>query len=95
MSNLLTLGTPISGISVSQVTADGFFVLVQTKKYFLSFDEYPWFRDARTAEIMNVKLQNKNHLRWSDLDVDLDLDSLEHPERYPLCFDSSAVDDSV
>jgi hypothetical protein len=81
-----TLGTNISDIEVSLVTAKGFWILVKSKEYFLSFDEYPWFRNARVAEIMNVKLQHQNHLRWNDLDVDLELDSLENPERYPLSF---------
>jgi hypothetical protein len=85
MMTLSTLGQDISDVDVSLVTAKGFWVLVQSKEYFLPFDEYPWFRNARVAEIMNVELRNKNHLRWSDLDVDLELDSLEHPERYPLC----------
>jgi hypothetical protein len=26
----------------------------------------------------------QRHLRWPDLDVDLALESIEHPERYPL-----------
>jgi len=25
-----------------------------------------------------------NHLFWEDLDIDLDIDSIEHPEKYPL-----------
>jgi hypothetical protein len=33
-----------------------------------------------------VQLLHKNHLYWPDLDVDLDIDSLEHPEDYPLVF---------
>jgi hypothetical protein len=31
-----------------------------------------------------VHLLRGRHLHWVDLDVDLDLDSLEHPEHYPL-----------
>jgi len=81
-----TLGQDISDVDISLVTAKGFWIYVQSKEYFLSFDEYPWFRNARIAEIMNVELKNQCHLRWNDLDVDIELDSLEHPERYPLCF---------
>ena len=73
-------------VDISLVTAKGFWIFVQSKEYFLSFDEYPWFRGARIGELMNVELKNLHHLRWEDLDVDIELDSLEHPERYPLCF---------
>jgi hypothetical protein len=84
MMSSQALGKIISDVDISLVTAKGFWIFVQTKEYFLSFDDYPWFRDARIAEIMNVELKNQYHLRWNDLDVDIDLDSLEHPERYPL-----------
>ena len=94
MMTLSTLGQSISEVDISLVTAKGFWVLVRSKEYFLSFDEYPWFRNARIAEVMNVELRSKNHLRWNDLDVDLELDSLEYPERYPLCFNPDRLDEA-
>ena len=41
-------------------------------------------KDATVAEISNVQFFFGHHLHWPDLDVDLDVDSLEHPEKYPL-----------
>ena len=79
-------GTNISDVEVSVVSTKGFWILVHKKEYFLSFEKYPWFYNARIAEIMNVELLHQHHLRWQDLDVDLELESLEHPEQYPLCF---------
>jgi len=84
--SLSTLGQNISEVDISLVTAKGFWIFVQPKEYFLSFDDYPCFRNARIGEIMNVELKNQHHLRWEDLDVDIELASLEYPERYPLCF---------
>jgi hypothetical protein len=44
--------------------------------------------DAARAQrdFWNVALERPTpcHLYWPDLDVDLSLDSIEHPERYPL-----------
>lgn len=51
---------------------------------FVSFREFPWFHDATIGELTNVKLPSAHHLYWPDLDVDLAVDSLDHPERYPL-----------
>jgi hypothetical protein len=34
--------------------------------------------------ILNLERPVPQHLRWPDLDVDLAVDSIEHPERYPL-----------
>jgi hypothetical protein len=35
---------------------------------------------------LNVQLLHGDHLVWSDLDVDLDLDSLQSPESFPLIY---------
>lgn len=45
---------------------------------------FPWFKDASIAEITRVELPSPHHLQWPDLDIDLVVDSLVHPERYPL-----------
>jgi len=31
-----------------------------------------------------VELRHPHHLHWPDLDVDLAVESIEHPERFPL-----------
>jgi len=38
------------------------------------------------SSIQNVQLLHGYHLYWPDLDVDLELDNLEYPEKYPLQF---------
>jgi Protein of unknown function (DUF2442) len=48
------------------------------------FDEFPWFRDATVDAILGVERPHAQHLHWPALDVDLSVDSIEHPERYPL-----------
>jgi len=62
--------------------------LVKDAEHFLPFDEYPWFRDAKIVDILNVELLNDHHLRWDTLDVDLELESLTNPGNYPLVYKS-------
>lgn len=50
----------------------------------LDFARYPWFAEATMAEIRDVTLLHGHHLHWPRLDVDLHLESIEHPERFPL-----------
>ena len=50
----------------------------------LSFENFPWFRNAPVSAIHNVEFLNKRHLRWPDLNIDLAVESIEHPERFPL-----------
>ncbi len=73
-------------VEVLNVSPHGLWLAVVEREFLLPFDEYPWFRDATIAQIQRVELHRGTHLRWPDLDIDLELDSLIHPERYPLSY---------
>jgi hypothetical protein len=36
------------------------------------------------SRLFNVEFSHGNHLHWLELDVDLDLERIEHPEKFPL-----------
>lgn len=79
------LGAAISPAEVSGVTKHGFWLLLDDRKeLFVSFETFPWFRKASVEQIFHVEQPQPHHLYWPDLDVDLHVDSIEHPERYPL-----------
>jgi len=69
---------------VSNISPHGFWILVDDRELFLSFEQFPWFKDATVAQISEVARPHPHHLYWAELDVDLSLDSIEHPEKYPL-----------
>jgi len=79
-----TPGLATSGVEVSNITANGVWVLADGRELFMSYQDFPWFKDASVAEILNVEQPMPGHLYWPDLDVDLGLDTIEHPERFPL-----------
>ena len=54
------------------------------RELYLPFEDFPWFKDATVAQIADIERPGREHLHWPALDVDLTLDSIEHPERYPL-----------
>ena len=70
-------------IEVQNISKNGFWLFVKDKEYFLSFKQFPWFKEAKISEIQNVQLNHEHHLNWPSLDIDLELESLEKPERYP------------
>jgi len=74
---------PIS-VSVENITPFGLWMLVKGKEYFLTYQDYPYFKDQTIKSIQNVKLFHGFHLYWPGLDVDLGIDNLENPEKYPL-----------
>jgi len=71
-------------VSVENITPFGLWMLVKGKEYFLTYQDYPYFKDQTIKSIQNVKLLHGFHLHWPDLDVDLEIDNLENPEKYPL-----------
>ncbi|MFH0908711.1 MAG: DUF2442 domain-containing protein [bacterium] len=80
------LGENISKPEVTHISSHGFWLYVAEREYFLPFVQYPWFKNATVENILNVTLQHGAYLRWPNLDVDLELESLKHPEKYPLVY---------
>ncbi len=77
-------GAAISAVEVANISATGVWLLLDDRELFLPFDEFPWFKKATVAAILHVERPTPEHLFWPDLDIDLTIDSIEHPERYPL-----------
>ncbi len=92
-----TPGATTSEAEVTNIDAHGIWVYVDRpevgasmsterpgREYFLPYEDYALFRDAKVSEIINVELLHGVHLHWPSLDVDLAVDSLENPGKYPL-----------
>jgi hypothetical protein len=77
-------GRNISPAEVTNVSVHGFWLFVGERELFVAFEHFPWFRDASIRAITNVQLPSPHHLYWPDLDIDLAVESIEHPEKYPL-----------
>jgi len=77
-------GIPTSETEVTHVSSHGVWLLADGQELFLSFDDFPWFKDAPIGKILNVEQVASGHFRWPDLDLDIDIESIEHPEKYPL-----------
>jgi hypothetical protein len=58
--------------------------MVGDVEYFMDYKRFPWFSNANVRQILNVELSNDKHLHWPDLDVDLTIDILAQPEKFPL-----------
>ena len=78
------LGRSTSHVEVTNVSPHGCWLFIGEQELFVSFKAFPWFEDASIREITRVELPSPHHLYWPELDIDLAVDSLTHPERYPL-----------
>lgn len=69
---------------MTNVSIHGFWLLVGERESFVPFAEFPWFADAPIAKLVDVEFSAPDHLHWPALDVDVSLESIAHPERFPL-----------
>jgi len=83
-------GKNISDVEVTNVSPVGFWVLLQGRELFLPYKTFPWFKEAQIGQLFEVEFYPPEHLYWPKLDVDLSVESIEHPERFPLQFKNKA-----
>ena len=77
-------GKNISQVEVLNISQHGFWLFLNGEEHFLPFEHFPWFKEGSIAAILNVELLHGRHLYWPDLDIDLEVDSITEPEKYPL-----------
>ena len=77
-------GKSTSATEVTSVSAHGVWLWLGDREVFLPYDRFPWFREGSVGQVLNVKRVSETHLHWPDLDIDLQVESIEHPENYPL-----------
>ncbi len=78
------LGKTVSDLEVTNISTHGIWLLVEEREFFLSYEDFPWFKEVPIGNILRVEQPTPGHFYWPDLDVDLSLESIEHPERFPL-----------
>jgi hypothetical protein len=71
---------------ITSIEKDGFWFLTENGEFFVSFSRYPAFKKATVNQIYNFR-ESHAELHWDELDIDIELDALKFPERYPLMFE--------
>ncbi|HEX7715218.1 MAG TPA: DUF2442 domain-containing protein [Bacillota bacterium] len=79
-----THGDNISNTEITNISCYGIWILTGDKELFMSYENFPWFKDVPVSQILNVEEPSPSHFYWPDLDVDLTTEIIEHPERFPM-----------
>ncbi|NOZ10208.1 MAG: DUF2442 domain-containing protein [Gammaproteobacteria bacterium] len=77
-------GIASSEVEITNISSHGVWLLFGNREHFMSFEDFPWFKDAPVGKVLNVEEHSPGHLYWPDLDVDLGIETIEHPEQFPL-----------
>ena len=83
MKSSQALGKNVSA-EITHISSSGVWLLASDRELFMSYENFPWFKDAPVGKILNVEEPNPEHFYWPDLDIDLTTEIIEHPERFPL-----------
>jgi hypothetical protein len=78
------LGISTSEPEVTNVSGHGVWLMLGQEELFLPFKLFPWFKDASIGAVLHVEQPTPGHLYWPDLDIDLTIESIRDPERFPL-----------
>jgi hypothetical protein len=78
------LGKNTSQVEVTHISNHGVWLLAAGHELFMSYEQFPWFKDVAVGKILNVEEPTPGHYYWPELDVDLTEEIISHPERFPL-----------
>ena len=81
--NLKENGTDTS-VKVNAIVSNGIMIEAYGNGYFLPYNSNPWFENAKISDVFNIEPVGRTGIRWDALDVDLAIESLIYPEKYPL-----------
>jgi hypothetical protein len=78
------LGATTLAAEVTNISAHGFWLLLGDEELPVPYAQFPWFKKATIEQVLAVERPTENHLYWPQLDVDLSVESLRHPDAFPL-----------
>jgi hypothetical protein len=69
---------------VTNISQNGLWLLLEDEELLLTYEQFPWFREATVGQVSHVERPTKDHLYWPELDVDLSIESIRKPSAFPL-----------
>ena len=82
----------LTQVRVLMINDKGIMLSVKGNDYFISYNRIPWMKNACISDALDVQMSGRNAIEWPKLDIDLEIDSLKHPERYPLIMKRNELD---
>ena len=79
-----TPGKITSELEVTNISSHGIWLFSKGEELFLSYQDFPWFKEAPVGKIFHVEEPTPDHYYWPDLDIDLGKETIKHPEKFPL-----------
>jgi hypothetical protein len=83
-------GKDTSSVEVTNVSPFGLWLLLGAEELYLAYADVPWFKGATIAQVTRVERPSPDHVYWPELDIDLAVDSIRDPAKFPLVSSSGS-----
>ncbi len=77
-------GDNTSPVEVTNISGHGIWLLAHGVELFMSYEDFPWFKDQTVKSLLHVEEPSPGHFYWPDIDVDVTEEIIENPDRFPL-----------
>ena len=64
----------------------GMWIYINDKEYFINFDDYPSLAKCTVEELGNYSFDMENNIHWEELDIDIEKEALDEPNKYTLLY---------
>jgi hypothetical protein len=71
-------------VAVTVIASHGVWLQVRERELFMSYDDFPWLRNAPMGKVLNVREPTPGHLLWPDLNVVAGIEINERLEQFSL-----------
>jgi hypothetical protein len=69
---------------ILNISQHSFWIYFEGQEYQIPFSTFPWFKKCPIESLYNFEADGFGNFHWHDLDVDLNIEILRNPEKYPL-----------
>ncbi|MCE2504137.1 MAG: integron cassette protein [Chlorobi bacterium] len=77
-------GKNTSAIEVTHISSDGIWLFAHHEEFFMSDEDFPWFKDRPVRAILNVEELSPERYHCPTIDIDLTREIIKNPGRFPL-----------
>ncbi|WP_243220543.1 DUF2442 domain-containing protein [Methylobacter sp. S3L5C] len=69
---------------ITYISSHGIGLLTDQEELFMPYQDFPGFKNQPVNAIIEVEEISHGHFYWSKIDVDLTVEMIKHPEKFPL-----------
>ena len=69
---------------ITHISSHGLWLLTGQQELFIPYQDFPWFKNQPVNAIIEVEEVSNRHFYWPKIDVDLTVEMIKHPEKFPL-----------